>query len=101
MSATATSVEEPVEAGRSTNLLARLLRREELLSLTAEQVGPYLEANRRSVESLLAAGRATGDKMSHEKRSKKILHPISPQPLRGNGVFALFGIYAPGIILAA
>jgi hypothetical protein len=47
---------------RSTNLLARLLKGEEVPKLTLEQVESYLGANRRSAGSLLAAYQATGDK---------------------------------------
>jgi len=45
-----------------TNLIARLLKGEELPKLSPEQVQPYLEKNRRNVESLLAAFHATDDR---------------------------------------
>jgi hypothetical protein len=44
-----------------TNLLVQLLDGVELPKLSLEQVQPYLEANRRNAESLLAARQATGD----------------------------------------
>jgi hypothetical protein len=58
-----TSPEAGPAAGHSalTNLLARLLTGDESFKLTPQQLGPYLEENRRSAESLLAAFRATED----------------------------------------
>src|SRR2546427_8971477 len=62
MRATAQPDEPLPESSRPTNLLARLLKGgDDFPTLRLEQVGPYLEANRRSAESLLAASRATGD----------------------------------------
>ncbi len=53
--------ETPPPAEKGTNLLARLLKGEEVPKLTAEQIEPFLAANHRSAASLLAAGRTTGD----------------------------------------
>jgi hypothetical protein len=47
---------------RSTNLIARLMKEGEAPKLTREQIESYLAINRRSVESLLAAFRVSGDK---------------------------------------
>jgi len=47
---------------RSTNLIARLMKEGEAPKLTPDQIESYLAANRRSVESLLAAFRVSGDK---------------------------------------
>jgi hypothetical protein len=44
-----------------TNLLVQIMDGVEMPKLTLEQVQPYLEANRRNAESLLAARQATGD----------------------------------------
>jgi hypothetical protein len=68
---------ESVEERRSTNLLTRVLRGEEPPKLTPEQIGPYLEANRRSVESLLAASRTTGDKAFLQEAKEK--YPNDPR----------------------
>lgn len=62
---------------RPTNLLLRVLRGEEAPKLTPEQIGPYLEANRRSVESLLAASRAIGDKSFLQEAKEK--YPNDPR----------------------
>jgi hypothetical protein len=61
---------------RSTNLLARLLKGEEMPKLTAEQVESYLAANRRSAGSLLAAFQATGDKRLLQEAKEK--YPNDP-----------------------
>ena len=56
---------EPFEAGaemRSTNLFVRLMQGELLPKLTPQQVELYLDRNRRSAPSLLAAFRSTGEK---------------------------------------
>src|SRR5881394_1147183 len=54
---------DPSLEGRSrTNLIARLLKGEELPKLSSEQVQTYLDQNHRSVESLLAAFHATDDR---------------------------------------
>lgn len=45
----------------ATKTLARLLKGEEIPKLTRAQVEAYLQQNKRSAESLLAAARATGD----------------------------------------
>jgi tetratricopeptide (TPR) repeat protein len=51
----------PADDLRPTNLLARLLKGDEPATLSLQQVEPFLQDNRRSAESLLAAFRATGD----------------------------------------
>src|SRR5436190_8232919 len=56
---TTASSAAPVENLPSTNLYARFADKQP--KLTAQQVGPYLEANRRNAASLLAAYRTTGD----------------------------------------
>ena len=54
---------DPSPEGLShTNLIARLLKSEELPKLSPEQVQSYLEKNHRSVESLLAAFHATDER---------------------------------------
>ena len=54
---------DPSPEGLShTNLIARLLKSEEVPRLSAEQVQSYLEKNHRSVGSLLAAFHATDDR---------------------------------------
>jgi hypothetical protein len=53
---------EPEPDARSTNLLARMIKGEELPKLTPEQVESYLAGNQRSAGTLLAAFQATGDK---------------------------------------
>ena len=56
---TSASTAAPVDNLQSTNLYARF--KDKQPKLTAEQVEPYLKANRRSAASLLAAYRTTGD----------------------------------------
>ena len=56
---TTTSTAAPVENLQFTNLYARF--KDKQPKLTAEQVEPYLQANRRNAASLLAAYRVTGD----------------------------------------
>ena len=56
---TTTSTAAPVENLQFTNLYARF--KDKQPKLTAEQVEPYLQANRRNATSLLAAYRTTGD----------------------------------------
>jgi len=56
---TTASTAAPVENLQFTNLYARF--KDKQPQLTAEQVEPYLKANRRSAASLLAAYRTTGD----------------------------------------
>src|SRR5712671_282667 len=75
--AVAASIEESPDDRRSTNLLVRVLRGEEPPKLTLEQIGPYLEANRRSVESLLAASRTTGDRTFLQEAKEK--YPNDPR----------------------
>jgi hypothetical protein len=67
---------EPEPDVRSTNLLARWLKGEEMPKLTAEQVESYLAANRRSAGSLLAAFQATGDKRLLQEAKEK--YPNEP-----------------------
>ena len=62
---------EPEPDVRSTNLLARLLKGEEMPKLTSEQIESYLAANRRSAGSLLAAFQATGDKRLLQEAKEK------------------------------
>jgi len=61
MMATPPAAEPPADYSRPTNLLARLLNDGDGFKLRLEQVQPYLQDNRRSAESLLAAFRVTGD----------------------------------------
>ena len=58
----APQVQPPAEGLQPTNLYARLLKDGKDPRLTVEQVGPYLQANKRNAASLLAAFRATGDR---------------------------------------
>jgi tetratricopeptide (TPR) repeat protein len=62
---------EPEADVRSTNLLARWIKGEEMPKLTPEQIESYLAANRSSAETLLAAFQASGDKRwLHEAKEK-------------------------------
>ena len=70
------SVESPTNGLPATNLLGRLMNGS-LGTLTAEQVGPYLDQNRRSPGSLLAAFRATGDKAFLQEALEK--YPTDPR----------------------
>jgi RNA polymerase sigma factor (sigma-70 family) len=63
------------EPTQSTNLYERL--KEKPSKLSAEQVEPYLNANRRNAASLLAAYRTTGDAALLEEAMKKF--PNDPQ----------------------
>ena len=67
---------EPGPDARSTNLLARLIKGEELPKLTPEQVESYLAANQRSAGTLLAAFQATGDKRWLQEAKEK--YPNDP-----------------------
>jgi tetratricopeptide (TPR) repeat protein len=67
---------EPEPDLRSTNVLARWLKGEEMPKLTLEQVESYLAANQRSAGSLLAAYQATGDKSLLQEAKTK--HPNDP-----------------------
>ncbi len=55
----------------STNLISQVLQGKPAPRLTAEQVGPYLQANRRNAASLLAAFRTTGDPVYLEEAMQK------------------------------
>jgi hypothetical protein len=57
----APAAEPQPDDSRPTNLLARLLKDGDALTLRREQVEPYLQASHRSAESLLAAFRVTAD----------------------------------------
>ena len=61
MAVTAPAVGPSMDHSVSTNLLAQLLAGDESYKLTPQQLEPYLEENRRSAESLLAAFRTTED----------------------------------------
>ncbi len=61
---------------RPTNLLARLVKGEELPKLTPEQVESYLSSNQRSAEALLAAFQTTGDKRWLQEAKEK--YPNDP-----------------------
>jgi tetratricopeptide (TPR) repeat protein len=61
MAAAAPAIETQADNPRPANLLTRLLNGDEALKLSLPQVEPYLEHNRRSAESLLAAFRVTDD----------------------------------------
>ena len=65
----------PVELLQSANLYA--LTTNKTAKLAAEQVGPYLEANRRSAASLLAAFRTTEDPALLEEAMRK--YPEDPR----------------------
>ena len=77
MSAKGPVAERPVEDSRSGTLIARLLDGDEALRLRPDQVEPYLEDNRRSAESLLAAFRATEDPAFLREALEK--HPGDPR----------------------
>jgi len=57
-----TPAETLPEELRSTNLIAQLFKNGEAPKLTPEQIESHLAANRRNVESLVAAFRATKDR---------------------------------------
>src|SRR5438046_8946324 len=61
LSVSSSPVDSSPEGLSHTNLIARLLKGEELPKLSPEQIQSYLEKNHRSVESLLAAYHATDD----------------------------------------
>jgi hypothetical protein len=61
---------------RSTNLLARLIKGQEMPEFTLAQVESYLAANRRSAETLLAAFQASGDKRWLQEAKEK--YPNDP-----------------------
>src|SRR5437867_3882308 len=71
----AVSRSEPTEDLASTNLYSRL--KENSAKLTTGQVEPYLNANRRSASSLLAAYRTTGDPALLEEAMLR--YPDDPQ----------------------
>jgi RNA polymerase sigma factor (sigma-70 family) len=56
---------------RSTNLIARLLKDGHAPKLTRDKVEPFLKENQRSVGSLLAAFRATGDRAFLKEAEEK------------------------------
>lgn len=62
---------------KPTNWVAKLLNGEWPSGPTSEQIAPYLEANRRSPESLLAALRVTGDSAFLKEAMEK--YPNDPQ----------------------
>jgi len=69
---------DPSPEGLShTNLIARLLKSEEVPRLSAEQVQSYLEKNHRSVGSLLAAFHATDDRTFLREAMEK--YPADPR----------------------
>ena len=61
----------PAEHPAPTNSIARLMKMQDVPKLTLEQVAGYLAENHRSVESLLGALRATGDKSLLEEAKEK------------------------------
>ncbi|HSU57557.1 MAG TPA: hypothetical protein VLT36_26180 [Candidatus Dormibacteraeota bacterium] len=61
----------------TTNLLTRIANGEELTPLTPEQVAGYLEANHRSIDSLLGAYRTTRDKALLKEAAEK--YPNDPR----------------------
>src|SRR5262245_27265461 len=67
---------EPASEISVSNLISRL-ESGDTPRLTAEQVEPYLEKNRRSAESLLAAFRATADKTFLREAMEK--YPTDPR----------------------
>jgi hypothetical protein len=70
------AVSEPPSADlQPTNLYARVKDKES--KLTAEQIRPYLEANRRNAASLLAAYRTTGDATLLQEAKQRF--PNDPQ----------------------
>jgi hypothetical protein len=72
---TAPAVALPAELLQSSNLYALITNKQ--ATLTSAQVEPYLNANRRSAASLLAAFRTTGDQALLEEAMQK--YPHDPQ----------------------
>jgi len=73
----APAVQPPAEVSQPTNLYVRLLKDGTDPRLTLEQVEPYLRANRRNAASLLAAFRATGDRVLLQEALQK--YPGDPR----------------------
>src|SRR6266496_6730859 len=76
-SASSPAVDPSPEGLSRTNLIARMLKGEELPKLSSEQVQSYLEKNHRSVGSLLAAFHATDDRTFLQEAMEK--YPGDPQ----------------------
>jgi tetratricopeptide (TPR) repeat protein len=77
MAVLAPAAEPQVDSAKSTDLLTRLLNGDEALKLSLRQVEPYLQENRRSAGSLLAAFRATDDPALLREAVEK--YPNEPQ----------------------
>jgi len=67
---------EPEPDVRSTNLLARWIKGEEMPKLTSDQIESYLAANQRSAGTLLAAFQASGDQRWLQEAKEK--YPNDP-----------------------
>jgi len=77
LKAAAPSIERAAEHSRPANLLARLLKDGDALTLRRDQVEPYLQVSHRSAESLLAAFRVTNDPALLREALDQ--HPTNPQ----------------------
>ncbi len=77
MRASAPSQDALTGMARPTNWLAKILDGESSPKPTSEQIAPYLDRNRRSAESLLAAMRVTGDPAFLREAMEK--YPNDPQ----------------------
>jgi len=77
LSVSSPAVDPSPEGLSHTNLIARLLKGEELPKLSPEQIQSYLEKNHRSVESLLAAYHATDDRTFLREAMAK--YPADPR----------------------
>jgi hypothetical protein len=93
MTVTAAPAEPQADDSRPTNLLARLLKDGDALTLRREQVEPYLQASHRSAESLLAAFRVTNDPALLREALEQ--HPNDPQ-VNFAACFALKNEMSPG-----
>jgi RNA polymerase sigma factor (sigma-70 family) len=83
-----TQISPPATDNPSTGLIARMQHGEKAPALTPAQAEKYLNENRRSAASLLAAFRATGDKELLDEAASK--YPNDPQ-------VAFTAAYAPGV----
>ncbi len=77
MQSSAPPADSSVDDSVATNLISQVLQGKPAPRLTAEQVGPYLQANRRNAASLLAAFRTTGDPVYLEEAMQRF--PSDPQ----------------------
>lgn len=70
-------VESPAEETKPTNWIARLLNGEEMPSITVEQAEAFVQQNHRSVESLLVARDASGERAFLREAMEK--YPNDPR----------------------